>query len=157
MPVSRAYITPYATSDSNLYQALVALANFSDGLETATGVRVGQAGSTAQTQAPAPPQASWTITAAQGHYQISIANPASVTAPVQHQLQSASSTNFDADSSTTTFTLGLAQTTLDVVDPNLALYWRLRSRTSGGAWNNWLTYSGTSGVVALNAGALRTS
>ncbi|MGH9482514.1 MAG: hypothetical protein ACRD1L_10545 [Terriglobales bacterium] len=157
MPVDRAYITPYATSDSDLYQALAGLASFSDGLEQAAGVRGGRAGSAAQTQAAAPPAASWAITASQGHYLIEITNPASATAPLQHQLQSASNTNFDTNSATTTVTLGLGQTSLDVINPNVSLYWRIRSRFQGSTWNTWLLYANAAGVVALNAGVLRTS
>ncbi|HVA64313.1 MAG TPA: hypothetical protein VNF74_11360 [Terriglobales bacterium] len=155
MPVDRSYIAPYAATDSQAYQALTALANFSDALEKAAGVRVG---GTAAAQAPAPAQASWIIAAATGHYTIQITNPAAAgSVAVQHQVRSATNQQFDANSAVSTFTLGLGQTTLDVVDPNLAKYWQIRSRYQGSAWNNWLTYANASGVVALNAGVLRTS
>ncbi|HUX66399.1 MAG TPA: hypothetical protein VMV31_02805 [Terriglobales bacterium] len=154
MPVDRSYIAPYAATDSQAYQALTALANFSDALEKAAGVRVGSAAA----QAPAPPQASWTIAASQGHYMLQIVNPTSSgSASIQHQVRSATDQNFNANSAVSTFTLGLGQTTLDVVDPNLSKYWQLRSRLQGSAWNNWLTYANAGGVVALNAGVLRTS
>lgn len=159
MPVDRAYITPYAITDSDLYQALTQLANFSDALESAAGIQVGP-GRTSSS-APAPAAASWQIEAANGHYLIQIVNPVpagnGLQAALQSQVASATSLAFDANSATTTYTLGIGQTTLDVIDPNVAKYWRLRSRYAGSGWNAWLTYANASGVAALNAGALKTS
>jgi hypothetical protein len=158
MPVDRSYIAQFAYSpaDVNLFQALTQLANFSDALEQAAGVRIGSSGASAG--APAPGMASWTITAAEGHFQIMIANPVSLGATLlQHEIQSAASTLFDAHSGVSDYVLGLGQTTADIVSPNQPLYWRLRSRTPGSAWNSWRIYAGATGVASLNAGALRTS
>lgn len=159
MPVDRSYIQPLATDPDpgqrNLYQALTALANFGDTLEKAAGIRA--TGGSGAGQAGAPAAAAAAITAAQGHYVVQMTNPASAPAPVQHQLQAATSLHFDADSATNTYTLGLGQLSLDLVDPNETRYWRWRSRYQGSGWNAWRTYATASGVVALNAGALRTS
>ncbi len=158
MPVDRSYIAQFAYDPANnaLFQALTQLANFSDALEQAAGVRVGAGGGTAA--APAPAAASWTIAAAQGHFLIAIANPAAAgTTPLQHEIQSAASTLFDANSSVNDYVLGLGQATVDIIDPNTTLFWRLRSRTPGSVWNSWRLYADAGGVAALNAGALRTS
>ncbi|MGH9475436.1 MAG: hypothetical protein ACRD1C_03785 [Terriglobales bacterium] len=156
MPVNRAYITPYAISDVNLYQAFVALANQSDALELASGLVLG-APQGSQASAAAPPAASWTIAASQGHFVIQITNPPSATAPVQHQIRSALDQNFNANSSMAAFTLGLGETTRDIVDPNETRYWQIRSRYQGSSWNSWSSYATSYGVVGLNAGVLRTS
>ena len=155
MPVDRSYIAQFAydPAQTDLYQALTQLANFSDTLEQKAGIRVSATGSTA----PAPAASQWAIAAAAGHYLIQITPPAAATAPVQHQLRSALDQNFDANSSVFTYTLGLGENTLDLVDPNETRYWQMRSRYQGSGWNNWLSYATAAGVVALNAGALRTS
>jgi len=155
MPVDRSYIQPFAQRDSGAFLALTALANHADALEAAVGVRVGATGSVARP--PAPPAASWTITASQGHYVIEISAPDAATSPVQHQLRSATSELFDANSATSTYTLGLGEGTRDIVDPNFAKFWQIRSRYQGSAWNSWRSYTTAAGVAALNAGALRTS
>jgi len=154
MPVNRAYISGYAVSDTQAYQALTALADFSDRLEQSMGVLVGTG--TAATL-PAPPAAQLTIAASEGHYVVQITNPSSATAPVQHELRSSSDLNFNVNSSLATFTLGLGQTSLDVVDPNVPRYWQIRSRYQGSAWTGWRTYANSNGVQALNAGVLRTA
>lgn len=156
MPVNRAYINGFATSNAALYQALTALANQADALERTAGVTLGTpGGSQAATAAPAAAQ--WTITASQGHYVVQITNPAAATAAIQHQIRSALDENFNANSTMATFTLGLGEGTRDIVDPNETRYWQLRSRYQGSNWNSWRSYATTAGVVALNAGALRTS
>lgn len=159
MPVDRSYIQPLATDPDpgqrNLYQALTALANFGDTLEKAAGVSA--TGGSGAAQAAAPAQATAAITAAQGHYVVQMTNPQNAAAAIQHQLQSAISQNFDANSATNTFTLGLGALSLDMVDPNENRYWRWRSRYQGSAWNPWRAYATAAGIVALNAGVLRTS
>ncbi len=155
MPVNRAYIAPYAQTDQNLYQALVALANFSDSMEKAVGTTISP---NSRTQAAAPALPGVAITAANGHMLIEVTNPATATAPVQHQLQSSANQKFDSTGSTQTYTLGLGQQTLDVIAPNQPLYWRFRSRYQGSGWTQWQLYSsGTGGVAPVNAGPLKTS
>lgn len=160
MPVSRGYIAAFAADpdSDDLFQALTDLANFSDALEQASGQPV-NAGTGATT--PAPATASWTITAANGHFLVQITNPTpsgnAVQGPIQHQIASAVDQNWDANSQMTTYTLGVGEVTRDLVDPGVTKYWRLRSRYPGSAWNSWLTYSTTAGVVALSPGALKTS
>ncbi|HXR96989.1 MAG TPA: hypothetical protein VN709_04015 [Terriglobales bacterium] len=158
MPVSRAYIAPFATSDGNQFQAFTDLANFVDALEAAIGVRLG---SGARASAPAP--ASWTITAADGHVLIQISNPTGSgvqPAPqpmVQHQIASSASQTFDPSAGTTTYTLGMGETTRDIVDPGVTKYWRLQSRLAGSAWNGWRMYATSAGVVPVATGALKIS
>lgn len=155
MPVNRAYINGFATANGPLYQALSALANQSDALEKAAGLVLGTS-SGSQASSPAPAAAQWTITARNGHFLVQITNPASATAPVQHQVRSGLNQNFDANASVASYTLGFGQTTLDVIDPNEARFWQIQSRYQGSAWNGWSTYTGPSGAMALNAGALKT-
>ncbi|MGH8115525.1 MAG: hypothetical protein ACREPS_10810, partial [Rhodanobacteraceae bacterium] len=110
-----------------------------------------------QASMAAPSTAQWTIAVSQGHYVVQITNPASAAAPVQHQIRSSLDQNFNANSSMVTFTLGLGEATRDIVDPNESRYWQIRSRFQGSNWNSWASYATAYGVVALNAGALRTS
>jgi hypothetical protein len=154
MPVDTSYITPLASDPStvNLYQAFTTFAQFMNSLENAVGVNAGS--KTSVQSAAAPKQASWKITAAgNGHFVIQITNP-SGTAPIQHQIASATDQSFDANSNSTMFTLGFGQTTLDIVDPHVTKYFRIQSRTAGSAWNSWLIYANASGVVSLASGAL---
>jgi hypothetical protein len=163
MPVDRSYIMQFAYDPAqvNLFQALSSLANFSDGLEQAAGVTVGASSTSTQAQTPAPAQATWTIAAANGHYMISITNPTvsgQTTQPlIQHTVRSALDQNFNANSSMNTYSLGFGQISIDVIDPNETRYWQIQSRYPGSNWNNWLTYSTSAGVVALNAGNLVTT
>lgn len=155
MPVSRAHIASYATTDTNQFQAFTDLANFVDSLEKAIGVRVG---STASTTAP-PAAVSWTITASEGHYLIQIGDPTGTGTqpPIQHQIASSTTADFEDAAAVNTYTLGVGETTRDFVDPGVTKYWRLQSRYPGSAWNGWRLYATSAGVVALATGALKTS
>ena len=155
MPVSRAHISPYASTDTNQFQAFTDLANFMDALEKAIGTRVG--GASAST--PAPAAVGWTITAAEGHYLIQIADPSGsgVQPPIQHQIASSAAADFGAAAAVNTYTLGVGETTRDIVDPGVVKYWRLQSRYQGSEWNGWRLYATAAGVVALASGALKTS
>ncbi|TAN23905.1 MAG: hypothetical protein EPN33_03560 [Acidobacteria bacterium] len=155
MPINRSYINGFAVSNPLLFQALSTLANQSDALERATGVVLGAPSGGAA--APAPPPAHWLITANQGHFVIQITTPANATAPVQHQIRSALNQSFNLQASVNIYTLGYGECTRDIVDPNETRYWQLRSRYQGSSWNAWAAYATSYGVVALNAGALRTS
>lgn len=156
MPVSRANILPLAGPFTMQFQALMDLANFADSLEQAIGARVG-AGAGVQTAAP--PASAWTITAENGHYRIELIPPSatSLLPPVQHQIACANDRNFDANSSSIIYTLGLGETSRDIVDPGTTRYWRLRSRFPGSDWNAWRLYTTADGVTALSSGALKTS
>ena len=156
MPVNRAYITPYATTDSNAYQAFTVLANFADALEQAIGVRLGANG---PSNAPAPAPVGFGVSAGNGHFLIQIDDVAAsaVQPPIQHQIASSTSADFADQGAITTYTLGLGETTRDIVDPGVTKFWRLRSRSAGSAWNAWQLYSTAAGVVALSSGTLATS
>ncbi|HEY7839188.1 MAG TPA: hypothetical protein VIC54_11385 [Terriglobales bacterium] len=119
MPVSRAHISPYASTDTNQFQAFTDLANFMDALEKAIGTRVG--GTSAST--PAPAAVRWTITAAESHYLIQIADPSGsgVQPPIQHQIASSTAADFGAADAVNTYTLGVGETTRDIVDPGVVL------------------------------------
>ncbi|HEY7855887.1 MAG TPA: hypothetical protein VIC32_05540 [Terriglobales bacterium] len=166
MPVSRAYIAPFASSngsnDGNQFQAFTDLANFVDALEAAIGIRLGSGA-----RASAPAAASWTITAANGHFLIQISSPTGSGARpaaqptmqpmVQHQIASSTSQTFDPSAGATTYTLGMGETTRDIVDPGVTKYWRLQSRLAGSAWNGWRMYTTSAGVVPVATGALKIS
>lgn len=156
MPVNRSYINGFAVSNPLLFQALSMLANQSDALERATGLVLG-APSAGSTAAPAPPPAQWLITASEGHFVIQITTPAGASAPVQHQIRSALNQSFNLQASVNLYTLGCGECTRDLVDPNETRYWQIRSRYQGSDWNAWAAYATSYGVVALNAGDLRTS
>ncbi|MGH9413014.1 MAG: hypothetical protein ACRD0Y_04665 [Terriglobales bacterium] len=156
MPVNRAYINGFLISSPALFQALSALANQSDALEQAAGVVLGTSGGSTAS-APVPAAAQWVISASEGHFLIQITKSSAARAPIQHQLRSALDQSFNANSSLMICTLGFGETTRDIIDPNETRYWQLRSRYQGSGWNSWSTYATSYGVVALNAGALRTS
>lgn len=157
MPVSRAHITPYASVDANQFQAFSDLANFVDALEKAIGMRVGSQAAANSVAAPA--AVGWTVAAGNGHFLIQIADPAAAgtQAPIQHQIASSETADFSDAGGVNTYTLGVGETTRDIVDPGVTKYWRLRSRYPGSAWNGWRLYATAAGVVALAPGALKTS
>lgn len=156
VPVSRTNILPLAGPFTMQFQALMDLANFADSLEQAIGARLGAG---AATQAAAPLASDWAITALNGHYFIEITPPAgsSLLPPVQHQIACANDQTFDVNSSSVVYTLGLGETSRDIVDPGATRYWRLRSRFPGSGWNAWRMYATAAGVTALNSGTLKTS
>ncbi len=156
MPVNRANFAPFAVSDSSQFQAFTDLANFADALERAAGVRIGANGAS---NTPAPAPATWTVSALNGHFVVQVTDqPSSATQPpVQHQIASSTSINFDNLAGITTYTLGLGETTRDIVDPGVTKYWRLQSRYPGSAWNGWRLYATSSGVAALSSGPLKTA
>lgn len=158
MPVNRAFIEQFAYSEDqntiDLFQALTQLANFSDALESATGVNLSPSSSSQSAAAAAPASGTWSVTGASGQFTVQLTPDPSVTAPVQYQIQSAVDQNFDANSSVQSFTLGFGQQTLTIVDPGSTKFFRMQCRTQGSGWSTWLMYADATGVTAVVAGSL---
>jgi hypothetical protein len=76
---------------------------------------------------------------------------------MQHQIASSTSQTFDPSAGATTYTLGMGETTRDIVDPGVTKYWRLQSRLAGSAWNGWRMYTTSAGVAPVATGALKIS
>lgn len=160
MPVSRGWINQLLQADPVAWRATTDLANHADALEQSLGVEVlsGQQAGAALRPAPPAPSA-WTIAAGSGHFAVALTPPSGAPQSrwIQYELQSATDTNFNANSNVSTFTLGLGATTLDVVDPGVTKFWRARWRTLGSSWSGWRNYASAGGVVALSSGPLKTS
>lgn len=79
-------------------------------------------------------------------------------ATMLHQLQSATSVNFDAASGVVTYG-PFSDLFYKIQAPNQTLFWRVQSSFDGVNWNDWLIYSSaaTCGPVGVNSGFLRST
>lgn len=132
---------------------------------------------TSPTNPVTPPASTFTVLGLDGKFQITVTLPQnipapsvfmrrqliiedqnSLLAPIVHQVQSATSVKFDANSATTTYDLGGALTK-EVQDPNQTKFWRLRSSFDGQAWNDWQTFisAAVCGPVAVQSGFERST
>src|SRR2546421_12354223 len=107
------------------------------------------------TNKPAPPAAGFQVNGVDGKFEIQITlpqdtPPPTVTlyrasfgadvnrgrAPMVHQIQSAANMLFDANGNVTTYG-PTPETSLSVTNPNVTLFWRLRSSYDAVHWNDW--------------------
>jgi hypothetical protein len=123
----------------------------------------------------APPAAALSVTGADGKFEIQITLPQDVQpptvtlyqasfgsdmnrlrAPILHQLQSATGVLFDAASKVTTYG-PTPETSLSITNPNVTLFWRLRSSYDGTNWNDWQIFSSAAvcGPVGVSSGLMR--
>jgi|SRR5579859_5458946 len=123
----------------------------------------------------APPPASFTVTGVDGKFEIQITLPQDVQpqtvtlyqasfgadmnrvrAPILHQIQSATGVLFDAASKVTTYG-PTPETSLSITNPNVTLFWRLRSSYDGANWNDWQIFisAAVCGPVGVNSGLMR--
>jgi hypothetical protein len=77
-------------------------------------------------------------------------------APIVHQIQSATGVLFDAASNVTTYG-PTPETSLEVTNPNVTLFWRLRSSYDGVNWNDWQIFSSAlfCGPIGVSSGLMR--
>jgi len=127
-----------------------------------------------QAKAP-PPPASFTVNGVDGKFEIQITLPQDVQqstvtlyqasfgsdmnrlrAPILHQIQSATSVLFDAASKVTTYG-PTPETSLSITNPNVTLFWRLRSSYDGVNWNAWQVFISPAvcGPIGVNSGLMR--
>src|SRR5437016_5242386 len=125
----------------------------------------------------APPPAAFTVTGVDGKFEIQITlpqdtQPQTVTlyrarcgqdfnrtrALIVHQLQSATNMLFDASGNVTTYG-PTPETSLSITNPNVTLFWRLRSSYDEVNWNDWQIYSSASacGPIGVSSGFLRST
>jgi hypothetical protein len=125
-----------------------------------------------------PGPAAFTVTGIDGKFIIQIANPQNIqpqsvgimqarqfsqlnpyAAPILHNLQSASDINFNNGSAQFTDYGISSQLGYTFQNPNVVLFWRLRSSFDGKTWNQWQIYSSalTCGPVGVQSGLLRTA
>ena len=126
---------------------------------------------------PAPPPAAFTVTGVDGKFEIQITlpqdtQPQTVTlyqarfgldfnrtrALIVHQLQSATNMLFDASGKVTTYG-PTPETSLSITQPNVTLFWRLRSSYDQVNWNDWQIYSSAAvcGPIGVNSGLMKSS
>jgi len=126
---------------------------------------------------PAPPVAGFTVTGIDGKFEIQItlpqdAQPPTVTlyrrsflfdrnrarADIVHQMQSATNMLFDASGNVTTYG-PTPETSLSITNPNVTLFWRLRSSYDQLNWNDWQIFSSGSacGPIGVSSGFLRST
>lgn len=149
MPINRSYMTGIAQSHPELFQALRALADHADAMEKAIGVTINNGVGVAAIK---PKSATLAAAVANGTIAVELTNPsASGSTPIQHQVQLSTSPAF---TNAKTLTLGLGQTTQQVVAPSSNTYIRFRSRYQGGDYNEWTPYTTNQGVTALQTGPL---
>src|SRR5437660_5620117 len=126
---------------------------------------------------PAPPAAGFTVTGVDGKFEIQItlpqdAQPPTVTlyqrsflfdrnrarADIVHQIQSATNMLFDASGNVTSYG-PTPETSLSITNPNVTLFWRLRSSYDEVKWNDWQIFSSASacGPLGVSSGFLRST
>lgn len=124
-----------------------------------------------------PPPVKFSVIGTDGQFQVTITLPqdvipASVTllqdkiisdsnqlgVSMVHQLQSATSVNFDAASSVQTYG-PFSELTQTFQLPNQTLFWRIRNSFDSTNWNDWQIYSSatTCGPVGVSSGFLRST
>jgi hypothetical protein len=124
-----------------------------------------------------PPPVQFTVVGVDGQFQISITLPENINPPtvtlfmnkilgnsnqlgtsMVHQLQSATTVNFDAAGSVQTYG-PFSELTQTFQLPNQTLFWRIRSSFDGSNWNSWQIFSSavTCGPVGVYSGLLRNS
>ena len=126
-------------------------------------------------QAPSP--ADFAVSGQDGKFTIAIANPANVQAlspaiaqayinagitsraVILHNLQSCSTVDFDAAHNLTDYG-NSPQLVHTYQNPNVTLFWRLRSSYDGKTWNKWQIYGDSTiacGPIGVYSGLLRTA
>ncbi|HEV2992119.1 MAG TPA: hypothetical protein VG759_27025 [Candidatus Angelobacter sp.] len=125
----------------------------------------------------APPPASFNVAGVDGKFEIQITLPQDVQpptvtlyqaslgtdmnrlrAPILHQIQSATSVLFDAASKVTTYG-PTPETSLSITNPNVTLFWRLRSSYDGVNWNGWQVFISATvcGPIGVSSGLMRSA
>jgi hypothetical protein len=126
---------------------------------------------------PAPPAAGFVVKGVDGKFEIQItlpqdAQPQTVTlyrasfffdrnrarADLVHQVQSATNMLFDSSGNVTTYG-PTPETSLSITNPNVTLFWRLRSSYDQLNWNDWQIFSSASacGPIGVSSGFLRST
>lgn len=126
---------------------------------------------------PVPPAAGFVVTGVDGKFEIQItlpqdAQPQTVTlyrasfffdrnrarADLVHQIQSATNMLFDSSGNVTTYG-PTPETTLSITNPNVTLFWRLRSSYDQLNWNDWQIFSSASacGPIGVASGFLKST
>ena len=126
---------------------------------------------------PAPPAAGFQVNGVDGKFEIQITLPQdaqlqTVTlyrasfgldrnrgrADMVHHIQSATNMLFDASGNVTTYG-PTPETSLSITNPNVTLFWRLRSSYDEVNWNDWQIYSSASacGPIGVSSGFLRST
>lgn len=126
---------------------------------------------------PAPPAAGFVVTGVDGKFEIQItlpqdAQPQTVTlyrasfffdrnrarADLVHQIQSATNMLFDSSGNVTTYG-PTPDLSLSITNPNVTLFWRLRSSYDQLNWNDWQIFSSASacGPIGVPSGFLKST
>lgn len=124
-----------------------------------------------------PPPVKFSVVGTDGQFQVTITLPQDIAPPsvtllknkiiadsnqlgvsMVHQLQSATSVNFDAASSVQSYG-PFSELTQTFQLPNQTLFWRIRSSFDSTNWNDWQIYSSatTCGPIGVYSGLLRNS
>jgi hypothetical protein len=151
-------VQPDAVAGNNPHQRkfVIGVLREIDALKKHVGIDGGQSVDTGATTANLiPPFATFNVQGVDGHWIFTLTNPEDQTAPspsvrrrwlsenrnqigrtILHQIQSATDTNFDANSNVTTYGPS-DKTSYDETDPNQTKFWRWRSSYDGENWNDW--------------------
>jgi hypothetical protein len=156
MPIARHWFLPLRQSDPQTYQGLTALMDYMEALAAAVGVEPAPAAQVSSATALTPPQpASFTVTGANGHFQIQVANNSVNQQPVYHEIASCTTLNFDAPGGLEVYGPE-ARTSWDITDPGATRYWRLRSKFLNSGFNapQYFRAANGPGPAAVSSGVL---
>lgn len=157
MPIARHWFLPLRQSDPQTWQGLSELMDYVESLAGALGVEPAAAAQVNSATALTPPAAvsAFTVTGANGHFQIQVVNNSANQQPVYHEVASCTTLNFDAPGGLRIYGPE-ARTNWDITAPGALLYWRLRSKFLNSGYNapQYFRQAGGSGPAAVSAGVL---
>ncbi len=158
MPLPRQHFLQLRSKDPETYRGISELMDYVEAISRSLNLDPRPAPQTAPDSSPVPLPASFQVTGADGHYQITVANHPANSQPVLHEIASSSNLNFDLSGGVAV--LGPdPRTSWTVANPASTRYWRLRSCFLGSGFNapQWFTLPNASGPSAVAAGVLRAS
>lgn len=157
MPIARHWFLPLRQSDPQTYQGLTALMDYIESLAAAVGVEPAPAAQVASATALTPPQpaAGFSVTGANGHFQVQVHPNSANQQPVYHEVASCTTLNFDAPGQLQVYGPE-ARTSWDITDPGATRYWRLRSKFLNSGFNTpqYFRTANGSGPAAVTSGVL---
>lgn len=157
MPLPRQRFLQLRAKDPETYQGISELMDYVEAISRTLNLDPRPAPQSAPDSSPVPLPASFQVTGADGHYQITVTNHPANSQPVLHEIASSSNLNFDLSGAVSI--LGPdPRTSWTVANPASTRYWRLRSSFLGSGFNSpqFFTLPNASGPSAVASGVLRT-
>lgn len=158
MPLPRQRFLQLRSTDPETYQGISELMDYVEAISRSLNLDPRPAPQATPNSSPVPLPASFQVTGADGHYQVTVTNHPANSQPVLHEIASSSSLNFDLSGGVSV--LGPdPRTSWTVANPASTRFWRLRSCFLGSGFNasQFFTLPNAAGPTAVASGVLRSS